>query len=123
MMGRPLAALTAWLCFASSALAVERATDISLIPWPASMEVTGGSLTIEPQTQIVVAGDGSVGVVAHYFGDLVERSRGWRPVIVQGTVQDAPKRAVVFALASGSQGPEGYTLDVSGKGAVVTASD
>lgn len=123
MSVRWLAALTAWLCFASSALAVERATDIPLIPWPASLELTGGSLTIEPQTQLVVDGDASVRVVAHYFGDLVERSRGWRPVIVQGTVQDAPKRAVVFTLGGGYTGPEAYTLDVSGKGAVVSASD
>ena len=72
--------------------------DISLIPWPASLELTGGSLTLEPQTQIVVDGDARVRVVAHYFGDLIERSRGLRPVIVQGTAQDAPKRAVVFTL-------------------------
>lgn len=124
MVGRCLTALTAWLCFASSALAAERATDISLIPWPASIELTGGSLTVEPQTQIVVDGDASVRVVAHYFGDLVERSRGWRPVIVQGTAQDAPKRAVVFTLSSGGRGgPEGYTVDVSSKGAVVSAAD
>jgi hexosaminidase len=123
MMGRCLAALTAWLCFAASALAADRAADISLIPWPASLEVTGGSLTIEPQTQIVVDGDASVRVVAHYFGDLLERARGWRPVIVQGTAQDAPKRAVVFTLVSGAAGPEAYTLEVSGKGAVVSATD
>jgi hexosaminidase len=124
MMGRRLAALTAWLGFVASAPAAERAADISLIPWPASIEMTGGSLTVEPQSQIVVDGDASVRVVAHYFGDLVERARGWRPVIVQGTVQDAPKRAVVFTLASGiAGGPEAYTLDVSSKGAVVSASD
>src|SRR5688572_12306797 len=92
MVGRWLAALTAWMCYAASSLAAERAADISLIPWPASLEVTGGSLTVEPQTQIVVDGDASVRVVAHYFGDLVDRSRGWRPVIVQGTAQDAPKQ-------------------------------
>jgi hexosaminidase len=122
MMGRWLAALTAWLCLAANALAAERATDISLIPWPASLEMTGGSLTVEPQMQVVVAGDASVKVIAHYFGDLVEQARGWRPVIVQGTLEDAPKRAVVFTLASGGQSPEGYTLDVSAKGAVVSAS-
>ena len=72
----------------------------------------------------MVDGDASVRVIAHYFGDLVERARGWRPVIVQGTLQDAPKRAVVFTLATGAgEGPEGYTLDVSPKVAVVSASD
>lgn len=123
MVDRWLAAFAAWLCFASSALAVERDASISLIPWPASLEATGGSLTIEPQTQIVVDGDARVQAVAHYFGDVVERSRGWRPVIVQGTLGDAPKRAVVFTLAAGSADPEAYTLDVSSKGAVVSASD
>src|SRR5689334_5754288 len=123
MVGRGLAALTAWLCLAASALAADRAADISLIPWPASLEMTGGALTVEPDTQIIVAGDGRVGVIARYFGDLVERSRGWRPVIVQGTVEDAPKRAVVFTLVNGNAGPEAYTIDVSSKGAVVSASD
>jgi hexosaminidase len=123
MVGRWLAALTAWLCLAANALGADRAADISLVPWPASLEMTGGSLTVEPQTQVIVAGDASVKVVAHYFGDLFERARGWRPVIVQGTLEDAPKRAVVFTLASGGQSPEGYTLDVSSKGAVVSASD
>jgi hexosaminidase len=123
MVSRCLAALTAWLCFAASALSADRAADISLIPWPASLEITGGSLTVEPQTQIVVDGDASVRVVAHYFGDLLERARGWRPVMVQGTLQDAPKRAVVFTLVGGAAGPEAYTLDISGKGAVVSATD
>src|SRR5687767_5071984 len=123
MVGRCLTALMAWLCLAASALAAERAADISLIPWPASVEVTGGSLTIEPQTQIVVDGDASVRVVAHYFSDLVDRARGWRPVIVQGSAQDAPKRAVVFTLVSGTSGAEAYTLDISSKGAVISASD
>lgn len=123
-MGRWWAALTAWLCFAASSVAAERAADISLIPWPASLEMTGGSLTIEPQTQIVVDGDASVRVVAHYFGDLVERARGWRPVIVQGTAQGAPKRSVVFTLVNdAAAGQEAYTLDVSGRGAIVSAAD
>jgi hexosaminidase len=123
MMNRWWAALMAWLCLAANVSAADREADISLIPWPASLEMTGGALTVEPQTQIVVAGDAPVRVVAHYFSDLVERSRGWRPVIVQGTVADAPKRAVVFTLESGSAGPEAYTLDVTSKGAVVSASD
>lgn len=123
MMGRGLAAFAAGLCLAASAAAADRATEISLIPWPASVEVTGGSLTVEPTTQIVVEGDARVRVVAHYFGDLVERSRGWRPVIVQGTAQDAPKRAVVFTLISGDAGSEAYNLDISSKGAVLSASD
>jgi hexosaminidase len=124
MVGRWLAALTAWLCFAASALAAERDADVSLIPWPASVEMTGGSLTVEPQTQIVVDGDASVRVIAHYFSEILERARGWRPVIVQGTVQDAPKRSVVFTLVSGAAGgAEAYTIDISSKGAVVSASD
>ena len=123
MMTRWWAALMACLCLAATAPAADRETDISLTPWPASLEMTGGSLTVEPQTQIVVVGDAPVRVIAHYFGDLVERARGWRPLIVQGTVEDAPKRAVVFTLVSGIGGPEAYTIDVSSKGAVVSASD
>ncbi|MET0532797.1 MAG: family 20 glycosylhydrolase [Steroidobacter sp.] len=123
MMGRCLAAFLAWLGLAASAFSADRVADISLIPWPASLEVSGGTLAIEPQTQIVVDGDGAVRAIAQYFGDLVERSRGWRPVIVQGTLQDAPKRSVVFTLVNGAAGSEAYNLDVSSKGAIVTASD
>lgn len=122
MMRRWLAACAAGLCFAFNVGAADRAAEISLIPWPASLEMTGGSLTVEPQSQIVVDGDEPVRAVAHYFGDVLERARGWRPVIVQGTAQAAPKRAIVFTLVSGAAS-EAYTLHVSSKGAVVSASD
>ena len=123
MMGRLLAVFSALLGFAVAAVGAERSTEISLIPWPASFEPANGSLTIDAQTQVVFDGGAGVREVAHYFGDLLRQSRGLRPVIVQGTAQDAPKRAVVFALAPGGANPEAYRLEVSSKGAVLTASD
>ena len=123
MTSRLVAAFWALLCLASGAGAAERSAEISLIPWPASVEVTGGTFTLEAQTQIVYEGDARVRAVALYFGELIERTRGVRPVIVQGSVQDAPKRSVVFALAGGAAGPEAYQLDVSSRAALITAAD
>lgn len=124
MMGRLLAAVSLLLCLAAGALGAERVADLSLIPWPASVESQGGSLTLDSQSQIVYDGDARVRAVAHYFGELMERTRGLRPVIVQGSAQDAPKRSVVFTLG-GTAGPgsEAYQLDVSSKAAVISAAD
>ena len=123
MMGRLLAAAAASVWFASGAAAAERSADIALIPWPASIEAGGGSFTLEATTQIVIEGDPRVRAVAHYFGDLLQQSRGLRPVIVQGSTQDPPKRSVVFVLTPGEAGSEEYRLDVSSKAAVISAAD
>ncbi len=119
-----VAACSLLLCLAAGARAAERPADISLVPWPASVEPQGGSFTLDSQTQVVYDGDARVRGVAHYFGDLVERTRGLRPVIVQGSARDAPKRSVVFAL-SGPAGaaPEAYVVDVSSKVTLVSAAD
>ncbi|MBL8266862.1 beta-N-acetylhexosaminidase [Steroidobacter sp.] len=122
MTSRLVAAFSVLLCWLSAATAAERSADISLIPWPASVEPDGGSFTLEPETQLIYEGDARVRAVAHYFGELMERTRGLRPVIVQGSAQQAPKRSVVFALG-GSGGPEAYRLEVSSKLVQVTAPD
>lgn len=122
MMGKSGAALWASLWLAAGAVAADRAAEISLIPWPARLEMAGGSFVVEPQTQVVYAGDARARAVAHYFGDLLQQSRGLRPAIVQGSVEAAPKRAVVFALENGDAGSEAYELDISSKAAIVTAT-
>lgn len=122
MMGKLGAALWASLWLAASAMAAERAAEISLIPWPASVEMAGGSFTLEPQTPIAYEGDARVRAVAHYFGDLLQQTRGLRPAIVQVLAEEAPKRAVVFSLVAGDAGSEAYRLDISSKVALVTAS-
>jgi hexosaminidase len=124
MIRRLVAAGSLLLCLVAGVQGAERPADISLIPWPASVEAQGGSFTLEPVTQIVYDGDARVRAVAHYFGELVERSRGLRPVIVQGSAQDAPKRSVVFTLGGpAGAAPEAYTVDVSSKVALVSAAD
>jgi hexosaminidase len=121
---RRVAALALLLCLAASAPAAERPADLSLIPWPASVASQGGSFTLDSQTQVVYDGDARVRAVAHYFGELVERTRGLRTVIVQGSAQDAPKRSVVFTLGGpAGTAPEAYVLDVSSKVALVSAAD
>lgn len=111
------------LCLFSGAGAAERPADVSLIPWPASIEMSGGAFSLESSTRIVYDGDDRVRAVAHYFGEMIERTRGLRPVIVQGSARNAPKRSVVFTLGGSGTGSEAYQLDVSSRAAVVTASD
>lgn len=124
MIRRRVAAVTLLLCLAAGALAAERPADISLVPWPASVEPQGGSFTLDSQTQVVYEGDARVRGVAHYFGELVERTRGLRPVIVQGSAKDAPKRSVVFTLGGpAGAAPEAYVIEVSSKVAQVSAAD
>jgi hexosaminidase len=126
MMSKLIAACMASIWLAAGAVAAERAAEISLIPWPATLEMTGGAFNVSAETQLVYSGDARVRAVAHYFGELLQQSRGLRPAIVQGTAEDAPKRSVVFTLASVASvagGPEAYQLDISSKAAVVSASD
>ncbi|MBM0107227.1 family 20 glycosylhydrolase [Steroidobacter sp. S1-65] len=123
MTSRLTAAFWVLLCLAAGAGAAERPAEISLIPWPASVTAQGGSFTLEAQTQIVWEGGEPARTTAHYFGELLERTRGVRPVIVPGTVKDAPKRSVVFALGGSSADPEAYQIDVTSRLALVSAAD
>lgn len=123
-MNRLVAAILLLSCLAARAPGAERSADISLIPWPASVESQGGSLTLDNQTQLVYT-DAAARPVAHYFGELIERTRGLRPAIVQGSAEEPPKRAVVFTLRGSPPGlgSEAYRLDVSSKAAVISAAD
>ena len=123
MMSRLIAVFVTSMWWAAGAIGAERSAEISLIPWPATLEMTGGSFSVSAETQLVYSGDARVRAVAHYFGELLQQTRGLRPAIVQGTAADAPKRAVVFTLASVAGGPEAYQLDISSKAAVVSATD
>jgi len=123
MMSRLIAVFVTSMWWAAGAIGAERSAEISLIPWPATLEMTGGSFSVSAETQLVYSGDARVRAVAHYFGELLQQTRGLRPAIVQGTAADAPKRSVVFTLASVAGGPEAYQLDISSKAAVVSATD
>ncbi len=125
MMTRRLVAVFALLfCLSGGAPGAERSAETSLIPWPASVQSQGGSFTLDRETQIVYEGDARVRAIAHYFGELIESTRGLRPAIVQGSAQSAPKRSVVFTLGGLAGGsPEAYQVDVTSKAALVTAAD
>jgi hexosaminidase len=123
MTCRLVAAFGVVLCLFSGIALAQRSGEISLIPWPASIEMTAGTFTLKPTTPLVHDGDARVRAVAHYFGEMIERTRGLRPVIVQGSTRNPPKGAVVFTLDGSGAGPEAYRLDVSSRTAVVAASD
>jgi hexosaminidase len=121
---RCCAAPLAALLFAVSApgTAAERAQQIAVIPLPANVTLAGGSFTVRSDTRLLVSGDARAQLVAHYFGDLLLRSRAIRPEIAQlsGT---PPKKSITFSVDAAAAGadPESYQLDITSDGIVVAA--
>jgi hexosaminidase len=64
-----------------------------------------------------------VQAAAHYFGDLLSQSHGWRPEIVQGSAEEAPKRSIVFRIENDGSPAEGYRLEVASKNITAVSSD
>jgi hexosaminidase len=117
-------ALAALLCSADIALGASgHALEAALIPMPASVYATSGAFSVEEDTQLLVSGDAGTQQVAHYFGDLLFRTRGLRPDIVQLDGAGPPKKAIQFTLLKGSRAPESYQLNTSSQGIVLTAGD
>ena len=119
-----LPALLATLFFAvlEPAAAAERTQQTAVIPLPASVTATGGSFTVRSDTRLLVGNDARAQWVAHYFGDLLLRSRAIRPEIAQlGTLPN--KKVITFTLdaTAASADPESYQIDIASDGIVVAA--
>ena len=121
VLGICLAAATWWSSGArASEVAVEPAR-VAVIPAPLSVTTGEGVFVLGPATVLRVgADDADARVAAGYLADLLEKTRGFRPVISAdpGTPGDA---AVTFR--TGDLAREGYGLDVGEGGAVITAGD
>ena len=110
---------------AAVAHAAERTPETLVLPIPAALEVTGGTFVVDGETPLVAAGGDAAVEVAHYFGELLFRSRGLRPAIAQPGAADLPKKVIQFSLspAAASSSAEGYRLDVSSRGIALAATD
>jgi hexosaminidase len=105
-------ALTA--AFATGAFA----SSLSITPAPAKVIEAEGSFTLSAATRIYVAtGDIEAKGVALQLADLIQRSRGFRPVVVEG----APAAGAIVLKREGPIG-EAYKLDVSPTGVTIAAS-
>jgi len=106
------------LAAALSATAVNADTGLTLTPAPAKAVRAEGTFKLSAATRIVVAkGDAEAKGVANQLVDLIQRSRGFRPVVVE----DAPAAGAIVLTREGPTG-EAYKLDISPTGATIAAA-
>jgi hexosaminidase len=106
------------------------APRINVIPLPAHVELRSGSFAIRAGTRLAIPRDPRAARVARYFADLVRETQGVRLGTANLADGNASADAIVFELrptlaigAVAASSPEAYTLDVSPKRVVLTASD
>lgn len=109
-------------CRTASDVAVIAAPPPSIIPAPAEWRALDGSFTVTSETAISVPrGDAKAEWTAHYFADLLERTRGLKLPVVTAPAT----HAISFALDAGDRvaSDEGYELRVTHEGITVSARD
>lgn len=93
------------------------AADLTLTPAPAKAVRGEGSFQLSPATRIIVAkGDVEARGVANQLADLIRRSRGFRPAVIEG----GPVAGAIVLTREGPAG-EAYRLDVSPSGVTLAA--
>ena len=116
---RTIAVSTIALMVAFCATAANaESSGLTLTPAPAKAARAEGTFKLSAATRIVVArGDAEARGVAGQLADLIQRSRGFRPAVVEGGV---PAGAIVLTR----EGPAGeaYKLDISPAGATIAAA-
>jgi hexosaminidase len=111
----------------SAASAASSAPRINVIPLPAQIEVRTDHFLIGPRTRLVIPRDPRAARVAAYFADLMQGTHGMRLQVTAKTASMATSDEIIFELApqARAQGPnpEAYSLDISPKRVVLSASD
>ncbi|MFL6245994.1 MAG: beta-N-acetylhexosaminidase, partial [Thermoanaerobaculia bacterium] len=95
------------------------AATMPVIPAPAEWHASRGSFNVTARTVISVPDDPRAEWTAHYFADLLKRTRGLSLRVVKTT----SRRAISFAFDDRIATDEGYELRVSPRGITVTARD
>ena len=114
------AALSAIVLAAASGVQARESSGLTLTPAPATAVRAEGAFQLSAATRIHVAqGDREAKGVASQLADLVQRSRGFRPLVVEGAPK-AGEAAIVFTR----QGPTGeaYRLDIAPTGVTIAAA-
>jgi hexosaminidase len=101
-----------------AAAANAESSGLTLTPAPAKAVRAEGAFKLSAATRIVVAkGDAEARGVANQLADLIQRSRGFRPVVVES----APSAGAIVLIREGPAG-EAYKLDISPTGATIAAA-
>ncbi len=96
--------------------------EISLIPVPVDMNLTGGGFAIRPETKLVY-NDSELEVISGIANERWKSYLGFE--LPSEYNQTAPSHAVVFAMNDvfdETLGDEGYNIDISPNGMVVSAN-
>lgn len=96
--------------------------EISLIPVPVDMKLTGGGFAIRPETKLVY-NDSELEVISGIANERWKSYLGFE--LPSEYTQTAPSHAVVFAMNDvfdETLGDEGYNIDISPNGMVVSAN-
>ncbi|WP_211314347.1 family 20 glycosylhydrolase [Sphingomonas fennica] len=108
--------LGSMLLAATAASMPANAADLPILPLPRSAAPAQGSFRLTAASGMAVPhGDAGARNAANRLGDLLLATRGFRPALASGG-------AIRFVRARG-MAAESYRLDISGKGAVIRASD
>ena len=100
--------------------ALADAGSLTLTPTPAKASPADGVFKLSAATRLHVAeGDVEAKGVALQLADLIQRSRGFRPVVVMGP--PAAGEAAVTLIREGPMG-EAYRLDIAPKGVTIAAA-
>lgn len=108
------------LALAAAVATPAMAADLTLTPAPAKAVRAEGSFKLSAATRIHVArGDVEARGVANQLADLIRRSRGFRPAVVEGA--PASDEAAIVLTRDGPAG-EAYKLDVSPSAVTIAAA-
>jgi hexosaminidase len=112
-----IAAVSAFAIAAAFATSV-LADGLTITPAPAKAVVAEGTFQLSAATRIVVAkGDAEAKGVANQLADLIQRSRGFRPDVVEG----GPAAEAIVLTREGPTG-EAYKLDIGPQGVTIAAA-
>lgn len=102
---------------------------VDVIPAPAEVEAGRGTFTLTARTRVYSSGGPAAERSAHYFTELLRASHtGWLRLSEERGGRTA-LRSIRFSLEPAARAvtplvsPEGYRLDISDRGIVVSASD
>ena len=92
-----------------------------VIPQPLSVAPGSGAFTLGARAQLFVpAGDTQAAQAARYLADLMRETRGLDLTVVEGP---APDHGAVVFRRTADGAADGYTLDVTPHGVIITAHD
>ncbi len=111
-MGIRMACLIGLVLFAAAALQAAQ-PSLSLVPWPKSVEVKAGLLSLEPRSRVVAA-DKTLAPLAAVLVQDIHRMTGLQLATGEGAARTGD---ILLVLDKGLKG-EAYTLSVSGSAVV-----